>query len=90
MRGAGIADQLDIGQMTNLMGELQWTSISTGATILVLDHYRKALRGGINPVDDLLGATAKAAVADVLMGLYKEQGRRTATLAITGRDIERR
>jgi hypothetical protein len=87
-RAAGIADQLDIGQMTDLMSALQRISILTKTTILVLDHHRKMLGGGINPVDDLLGATAKAAVADVLMGLYKEQGRRTATLAITGRDIE--
>ena len=35
-----------------------------------------------------MGSTAKSAVADAALGLYKEQGKAGAVLKVTGRDIE--
>jgi len=41
-------------------------------------------------VVDLLGSTAKAALCDAVMGLYRERGKTSARLLVTGRDIEER
>jgi len=43
-----------------------------------------------DPVDDVLGSRAKSAVADCLLGLYREQGKHEAILSMTGRDVESR
>lgn len=87
-RAAGMADQLDIAQMTQLLGELQQIAQSKDITILVVDHHKKANGFESNPIDDIMGSTAKAAVCDGILGLYKEQGKAGATLKITGRDLE--
>ncbi len=41
-----------------------------------------------DPVDDIVGSTAKSGAADAILGLFKEQGKRGATLKVTGRDVE--
>jgi len=89
-RAIGGADQLDLAVMTSIMGQLQAMAIHNNLAILLVDHHRK--NGGFdnNPVDDILGSTGKAAVCDCILGLYREQGKRGATLKITGRDIEER
>jgi hypothetical protein len=45
---------------------------------------------GSDVIDDLLGATAKAGVLDVAWALYRKRVEKTATLKLTGRDIEKR
>ena len=53
----------------------------------MVDHHKKA--GMVcNVIDDILGSTGKAAVIDTAWGLYKERGKRGATLRVTGRDIK--
>jgi DNA-binding transcriptional ArsR family regulator len=86
----GRADQQDIAEMTSLVGDLQRAALMHGVAILLVDHHRKPAGFEGNPVDDIMGSSAKAAVADALLGLFKEQGRRGATLKIVGRDVEER
>ncbi len=74
--------------MTPLLSNLQAITILHDMTILLIDHHKKPSGMGVSVIDDIIGSTAKSAVADSVMGLYKEQGKRGATLRITGRDIE--
>ncbi len=87
-RAVGRADQQDLAEMTSIVGSLQSMSQNNNIAMLMNDHHRKNSGFESSPVDDLLGSTGKAAVADALMGLYREQGKHGATLKITGRDIE--
>lgn len=89
-RAIGRADQQDAGEMTVITGNLQHLSHLYDLAILLIDHHRKNSGFVSSPIDDILGATAKAAVADAAMGLYKEPGKQGATLKILGRDIEER
>lgn len=84
------AKQDDLDQMTILLGELQSQAQQSGVGVLLIDHHRKP--GGTNPdpVDDIIGSTAKSAVFDTILGLYRERGKRDATLHIVGRDVEER
>lgn len=84
------ADQMDIGQMTDILGELQHVSQTYDTTIVGIDHHRKLNGLDANPIDDIMGSTAKAAIVDAALGLYKEQGKQGATLKVIGRDIEER
>jgi len=84
----GKADQMDGGSMTDIVGQLQSMGQTYDLSILVIDHHRKKNAYSDDPIDDILGATGKAAVADAAMGLYKERGKAGATLRIVGRDIE--
>jgi hypothetical protein len=75
--------------MKALGGDVQSFALAQGISILFIDHHRKgATHAFADPIDDILGSTAKAAVADEAMGLYRDQGKHTATLKVTGRDVE--
>lgn len=81
-------DNDDSGDMTSIMGELQTIATTLDTTILILDHHRKTNGLESSPIDEILGATAKSAVADCVMGIFRAQGKKGATLKITGRDVE--
>ncbi len=87
-RAIGKADQLDPADMTTVTGNLQRLAMRCDLAILIIDHHRKAGGFESSPIDDLLGATAKAAVIDCALGLYREQGKHEATLKATGRDFQ--
>jgi RecA-family ATPase len=87
-RAIGRSDQLDPAEMTIVIGSLQNLAITLNIAILVIDHHRKTNGFESSPIDDILGSTAKAAVADGALGLYKTQGKQGATLKVTGRDME--
>ena len=90
-RSLGGADQDDLAEMTRLAGEgLQRLALALDVAILVIDHHRKRGAMAANPIDDLLGSTGKAGAADAVLGLYKEQGKKGALLAVSGRDLEER
>jgi hypothetical protein len=76
-----------VSEATEAMGVLQRMAHELECCVLTVDHHRKA---GLmaNVVDDILGSTGKAAVADTAWGLYKDRGARCATLRVTGRDID--
>jgi hypothetical protein len=89
---SGRPDQMDVGDMTAILGNLQRLGQDQGAAIMVIDHHGKVTGqiGNEDPVDDVLGSSAKGAVADALAGLYRERGKRGAKLILTGRDLEDR
>jgi hypothetical protein len=84
----GRVDWSDVGQVTGIMGPLQELAIDANACILLVDHHRKTNGFGADVVDDVMGSTGKAAVADTVLGLYRKRGERGATLSVTGRDVE--
>lgn len=87
-RALGRADTQDWSDMNAYVGELQTLANSYDIAILCLDHHRKPMGFVGDPVDDIQGSTAKAAVADCIIGLYKEQGKAGAKLSMRGRDID--
>lgn len=87
-RALGRADTQDWADMNTYVGALQEFAHARDIAVLCLDHHRKPTGFVGDPVDDLVGTTAKSAVADCLIGLYKEQGRAGAKLSVRGRDIE--
>lgn len=88
-RAFHVRDWNDMGAVTHVMGPLQ-EATSEGVSIIVIDHHRKRglLTGNDDPISDIIGSTSKGAVADTILGLYKEPGKTGAKLAISGRDIE--
>ncbi|MBT4498512.1 MAG: AAA family ATPase [Gemmatimonadetes bacterium] len=89
-RAIGRADQMDAAEMTELLGHLQQLALGQDLAILLIDHHRKSSGFASDPIDDLMGSTAKAAVLDAALGLYREPGRHGATLKVIGREIEER
>lgn len=81
-------DQNDVQQMTAWLGPLQELANIQNCAILMLDHHNKmGASMGENAVSNILGSTAKGAVADTIWGLYRELTKGTAKLVVTGRDI---
>lgn len=90
-RALGYVDPNKAAEMNLHLGVLQRMAIERNMTILLIDHHRKGNGSGDGDViDDLIGATAKAGVLDVALGLYRARGQKTAILKVTGRDIEER
>ncbi len=83
-------DQNDVAEMTSALTPLQETAHHFNCCVLLVDHHRKT--GGAEPdaVSDVLGSTAKGAMCDTALGLYRQRGKPGAKLAVTGRDIEER
>lgn len=81
-------DQMDVSEMTRALTPLQETAHKQNCCVLLNDHHRKVGLGGTpDVIADILGSTAKGAMADSILGLYRERGKPGARLAITGRDI---
>jgi DNA-binding transcriptional ArsR family regulator len=82
-------DQKDESEMTAALGPIQATALELEIAVVIVDHHKKPMGAADpNPVDDILGSTAKGGVADAIWGLYKEPGKHGAKLAITGRDMD--
>lgn len=79
-------DQLDPGKMTEAVGALQQYALNKGVALVLVDHMPKNSQSQ-NPIDHVYGSVAKVGVTDSIWGLYKEQGKAGAKLAITGRDV---
>jgi hypothetical protein len=88
-RALGSADQMDPAEMTKLLGALQRLAAEHEAALVLVDHHRKSARTAIDtdPIDDILGSTAKGGVADCALGLYRRHNEDTATLKLVGRDF---
>jgi RecA-family ATPase len=86
-------DQNDVGAMTQALGPIQEAATRLDVTVLVVDHHKKSQRDAgatTDPVDDALGSTAKSAVADVLLGLYRDKDLATVHFQkgkLTGREL---
>lgn len=87
---AGTADQMDVDDMTATLSPVQEVAFNHNCAVVMIDHHNKAagLRGTPDVINDVLGSSAKAAVADTIWGIYREQGKASAKLAIIGRDVE--
>ena len=87
-RALGGADQMDLAETALILGELQRLAQDLDVTILLIDHHRKPNGLNPDPVDDLLGSTGKAQPLDSVCGLYRQWGKKEATLRVTSRETE--
>jgi len=83
-------DQNDVEQMTRVLTPLQETAHSKNCAVFMVDHHRKGFGADSDAVSDVLGSTAKGAMADSIWGLYRKKGKKDARLVVIGRDIQER
>ncbi len=81
-------DQNDVSAVTAVLAPLQEMAHQHNACVLLLDHHNKL--ASEDAIRDILGSTAKGAMCDTVMGLYRKYGETTARLVVIGRDIEER
>jgi RecA-family ATPase len=81
-------DQNDVDAMTLALAPIHATAHDNNCPVMMPDHHRKMTGADPDAITDILGSTAKGAMADTIWGLYKEQGKVGAKLIITGRDVE--
>ena len=81
-------DQSDVAEMTSLLAPIQSLAHDQSIAILIIDHHRKSTGFDHDTITDVLGSTAKGAMADTIIGLYRQPGQQTAKLAFIGRDIQ--
>ena len=82
--GAGL-DQDKVGEVTEALSEIYDIGVQTSTTIILIDHFNKMQAD--DPIDAILGSTAKAAIPDGILGLYRQKGLATDLLRVRGRDI---
>lgn len=82
------SDQNKNSDMTAVLGSLQQMALLYRLTVLILDHHNKAFDPNSDPIQALYGSTAKAGVADLLAGLFKEPGKSEMVMKLTGREID--
>jgi RecA-family ATPase len=80
--------QSDAEQMTRALEPLQEMAHLKNCVVFMSDHHRKTSGADLDAVSDILGSTAKGAMADSIWGLYTDGGKKGARLAVIGRDIE--
>lgn len=78
-------DQNDAAAMTRALSPVQEIAHAHNCAVLMPDHHHKL--AGADALADILGSTAKGAVADTAWGLYRERGKAGAKLAIVGRTV---
>ena len=81
-------DQSDVAEMTRLLAPIQELAHQQSSSVLIVDHHRKGTGFDQDTISDLLGSTAKGAMADTILGLYRQSGQAHAKLAFIGRDIQ--
>ena len=81
------ADQNESVEMTRVLGGLQRVALDARITILLVDHHRKNnITGSADPIDDIMGSTAKGAAVDASLGLYRHGDQNI--LMTRGRDLK--
>ena len=84
-------DQSDVESMTRALTPIHGMANTLHAAVVLVDHHRKpGALVNADAVGDILGSTAKGAMADSVWGLYRERGKAGAKLAITGREVAER
>lgn len=81
-------DQNDNAEMTAALSPIHEKANALDIACIIIHHHAKPKGADPNPVDDIMGSSAIAGIADTAIGLYKEQGKAGAKLAVTGRDVE--
>lgn len=74
--------------LIQVQSSLQNLAFETMATILCIDHHRKLFAGVDDVIDAVVDATAKTAIADLILGLFRPQREKFGQLKATGRDID--
>jgi len=82
----GIKDFNNNAEVSAAFAPIQEVSNKMDIGVLGLDHHNKVFSQ--DPIDDVTGSTAKSSIADSIIGLYTEQGKRGATFKGRGRDME--
>jgi hypothetical protein len=81
-------DQNEVHRATSVLSPLQQLALKHNCCILLIDHHKKSAFSVDDVIDEVLGSTGKTGVADVILGLFRERGKTSAVLKVTGRDIE--
>jgi RecA-family ATPase len=81
-------DQNEVAVMTAELAPVQEMAHKYNCAMLFNDHHKKAKGEAQDAIADILGSTAKGAIADTVLGLYRERGKSGAKLSITGREVE--
>jgi len=84
----GVDQKNDQGVIGEVFDALQKMGQKRNIAIVLADHTRKPAGMAADPIDDILYSTEKTAIADVILAIYKEQGKPGARLLGRGRDIE--
>lgn len=83
----GIKDPKESSEVTAALGPLQEAALTYNLSIIISDHQTRGYSG--DPIDDIWQSTAKAAVADNAIGLYRNPGGNSGyILKARGRDVE--
>jgi len=83
-------DQNSVEAMTEALTPVQEMSHEFNCAVLMVDHHRKGFGADPDAICDILGSTAKGAMADTILGLYRERGKSGAQLAVISRETEER
>ncbi len=79
----------DAGVITKALDGLQRFAVDKNVCTLFIDHQAKSSRNDSgDAIEDVFGSIAKSGVSDFMLGLYRETRSNSATLNVTGRDIE--
>ena len=84
---AVFGDESDKQAMTRALEPMQEIALDHNCAALLVDHH-SSHGFGANPdaVGDILGSTAKGALADCIWGLYRERKKADAQLHVIGRE----
>lgn len=74
------------GKVTEIFSPVQELAVNLNSSILGIDHLKKGFSG--DAIDDIMGSSAKTAVADCVWAFYRNKQSKTTTLKIIGRDLE--
>jgi hypothetical protein len=74
-------------KIQRILGDLQKLAINKPFSLVFPDHTRKSGNSYPDPIEDILNTTGKTAVADCVLGLYKNQGKKGAQLLGRGKDV---
>jgi len=83
-------NQKEVEEMTVALSPIQEIAHKRNCAIVIIDHHRKGKDEVQDAISDILGSTAKGAMADTVLGLYRDRNKLGAKLSITGRDVEER
>lgn len=83
----GLKDMNDSQEITAALSPLQELAMKNEFSILIVDHHAKPKGNNPNPIDDIMGSTAKSAVLDTAMGIYKDTQTSALRLLAEGREV---
>ena len=83
----GLRDMNDSQEVTAALDPLQTMALENDVCLLFVDHQSKPKGNNPNPIDDVMNSTAKSAVADTLLGMYRNHQDKTVRFCGEGKAI---